>query len=305
MSDAEALPLFDSHAHLDLEPFDDDRLAMLQRARAVGVQAVVVPGITTASSAAIVQMAAASAGTLSASSSALIAPRLFAAVGVHPNSSGAFGEAAAAEQEVAALQQLAGAAEVVAIGEIGLDNYWDDVAPAVQQEAFRRQLALAAEAGKPVIIHSREANDEVAAVLRDWVAGSHFRNSPLARRPFAGVLHAFSGDAALAEEAYSWGFVLGLGGPVTFKGARALHAVVPQLRLDRLMLETDAPYLTPHPHRGSRNEPAYLTLVVQALAALYETPPNQVAAATTAVALRFFDLENRVRSDLSTPDLTS
>jgi TatD DNase family protein len=122
----------------------------------------------------------------------------------------------------------------------------------------------------------------------------------LAMRPFAGVLHAFSGDQALAEEAYEWGFVLSLGGPVTFKNAHSLHELVPHLRLDRLMLETDAPFLTPHPYRGQRNEPAHVRLVCEQLAALLDVPAADVAAQTSAVAELFFGLENTsgVEADL-------
>jgi TatD DNase family protein len=288
----EPLPLFDSHAHLDLDSFDADRESMLERAAQAGVQAVVMPGITLRNSAGLLRLTeAASARADDDPPSAR--PRLFAAVGVHPNSSGDFAHAQAVERTISRLQELAAHPSVVAIGEIGLDNYWKDVEPAVQELAFRRQLALAAELGKPVIIHSRDANEQVAAVLRDWVGGSHFRSSPLAQRPFAGVLHAFSGDLTLAEEAYGWGFVLGLGGPVTFKGARALHQLAPALALDRLMLETDSPYLTPHPHRGARNEPAHLPLVCQALATLTGHAPLEVAQTTTAVAVQFFGLESR------------
>ncbi len=243
--------LIDSHCHLDLEQFDLDRDLVVERARAAGVGLIVNPGIDLAHS----QRGLALTQKYS---------EVFAAVGVHPNSAADFSNAT-----MDTLRTLADAPKVVAIGEIGLDYYWDKVAPAQQLAAFKAQLALAAEVGLPVIIHSREANEDVADVLRRWVHGAHFRASALAMRPYAGVLHAFSGDLALAEEAYSWGFVLSLGGPVTFKNAHDLHALAPSLHLDRLMLETDAPYLTPHPHRGSRNEPAYVALVRDRLAELY------------------------------------
>lgn len=265
--------LIDSHCHLDLDIFDADRAAVLQRAAVAGVRAIVNPGIDLAHSRAAIDLAQRTHG-------------VWAAVGVHPTSSADF-----SQTHVDGLRALAAEAGVVAIGEIGLDFYWKDVAPAQQQAAFEAQLALAAELGLPVIIHSRDANDDVAATLKAWVAGAHFRASPLARRPFAGVLHAFSGNAALAEEAYSWGFVLGLGGPVTFRNAHELHALAPELRLDRLMLETDAPYLTPHPYRGKRNEPAHVTLVCAALAQLYGVDASEVAAATSQVALSLYGLQ--------------
>lgn len=266
--------LIDSHCHLDLPQYDADRAAVLARAQAAGVAMVVNPGIDLDHSRSAVDLAHRYA-------------MVHAAVGVHPNSSRDF-----APETVAALRALAADDRVVAVGEIGLDYHWDDVAPAQQKRAFEAQLELAADVGLPVIIHSRKANDDVAAILAAWVESSMFQASPLARRPYAGVLHAFSGDRALAEEAYGWNFVLSLGGPVTFRNAGALHALAPHLRLDRLMLETDGPYLTPHPHRGKRNEPAYISLVRDRLADLREEDPDRIAAVTSQVALRFFGLED-------------
>jgi TatD DNase family protein len=280
MRNAAAL-LVDSHCHIDLEHFAADREAVLARACAAGVASIIIPGIDLAQNRGALALAEQDAG-------------LFVAVGVHPNSAGEFSDAALAE-----LHCLARHKKVVAVGEIGLDYYWDKVSPEQQRQAFVQQLDLAAGVGLPVIIHSRDANADVADVLRTWVHGERFRRSPLAQRPFAGVLHAFSGDLALAEEAYSWGFVLSLGGPVTFRNARTLHELVPHLRLDRLMLETDAPYLTPHPWRGKRNEPAYVALVVEQLAHLYGTTPAEVAHVTTAVAQRFFQLEDRFGADVT------
>jgi TatD DNase family protein len=265
--------LVDSHCHLDLEHFAADRPAVLARAQAAGVGLIINPGIDLAHSQAAIALAERH-------------PEVYAAVGVHPTSSAAFDDSWLAE-----LRRLAAHPKVVAIGEIGLDYYWKSVEPAQQAVAFRAQLALAAELGLPVIIHNREAHADVAATLRAWVESAATRSSPLAACPFWGVLHAYSGDRALAEEAYEWNFVLSLGGPVTYTNARRLHELVPQLRLDRLMLETDAPYLTPHPRRGQRNEPALLAVVCEALARLYDTSPATVAATTTAVAQRFFGLE--------------
>jgi TatD DNase family protein len=271
--------LIDSHCHLDLEQFVADRDEVLGRARAAGVRAIVNPGIDVEGCRTLLDLADAT-------------PELYAAVGVHPNSTAEFSHA-----DVEALRALAAHAKVVAIGETGLDYYWQKVDVPTQQDAFEQQLGLAAELGLPVIIHCRDANDDVAAVLRNWVGGVAFKGSPLARRRFAGVLHAFPGDLALAEEAYTWGFVVGLGGPVTFRNARALHALVPQLRLDRTMIETDAPYLTPHPHRGERNEPAYVALVAEQVAHLCGRTVDEVARATTAVAAELYDLEDVLRDD--------
>lgn len=282
MSRVTADTLVDSHCHLDLPHFDADRAVVIDRARAAGVRLIVNPGIDLEHC----QRALALAETI---------PELYVAVGIHPNSADQF-DAATPNT----LRELAQHPKVVAIGEIGLDFYWDTVAPNVQEQALLRQLDLAAELGLPVIIHSRDANATVAAVLRSWVAGAPFQQSPLQQRAFAGVLHAFSGDLALAEEAYGWNFVLGLGGPVTYRNARDLHALTPKLRIDRLMLETDAPYLTPHPYRGQRNEPAYVALVCAQVAQLCGLTPVAVAAQTTATALRFYGLEDRLGVDSTT-----
>ena len=268
--------LVDSHCHLDLDQFDADRDSVINRARAAGVQVMVNPGIDLAQCRQAFDLAAQY-------------PEVYLAMGIHPNSSGDFNQATIDE-----LRTLAAHPKVVAIGEIGLDYYWQKVDYAQQALAFQAQLTLAAELGLPVIIHSRESNADVAAILAAWVQSEAFRHSPLAARPFAGVLHAFSGDLALAQAAYSWNFVLSLGGPVTFKNARVLHELIPHLRLDRLMLETDAPYLTPQPHRGTRNEPAYVALVCAQIAQLYGTTVAAVATTSTNLAYQFFGLENQL-----------
>ena len=282
MIESGVVRLVDSHCHLDLAQFDADRDDVLARARAAGVAAIVNPGIDLDQCRGALALAADT-------------PGLFVAVGVHPNSADEWTFDSYDE-----LRKLAAMPKVVAIGEIGLDYYWDKTPPAIQRRVFEQQLELAAEVGLPVIIHNRDASADVAALLRAWVAGSHFAASPLAARPYAGVLHAFGGDLALAEAAYTWNFVLSLGGPVTFTNARELHALAAQLDLDRLMLETDAPYLTPHPHRGKRNEPAYVQLVCARLANLLGTTPADVAARTTALAHRFFQLEDQPGATVAT-----
>lgn len=278
--------LVDSHCHLDLQQFDADRAEVVARAKAQGVALIVNPGIDLEHC----RRALALAEQIE---------ELYIAVGIHPNSAESFGDLA-----LRTLEELAKHPKVVAIGEIGLDFYWKTSTPETQHRAFVRQLELAATLGLPVIIHSRDANHAVREVLTEWVNSRPFRQSPLAQRPFAGVLHAYSGDLALAEEAYRWNFVLGLGGPVTFRNAHDLRKLVPQLRLDRLLLETDAPYLAPHPFRGKRNEPAYLALVCETLAHLFARTPEEIAMQTTATALRFFGLEDRFGVDFSSHVLT-
>lgn len=262
--------LVDSHCHLDMAQFDADRAAVLERAKTRGVSMIVNPGIDLLHCRQAIDLAERH-------------PQVYAAVGIHPNSSADF-----SAQTLTQLRGMVDHPKVVAIGEIGLDYYWGTVSRQQQARAFRAQLELAAELGLPVIIHNREASSDLARILQEWADSAQTRNSPLAEKPFWGVLHAFSGDAELAQAAPNWNFALGLGGPVTFRNARALHQLVPHLDLDRLMLETDAPWLTPHPFRGKRNEPAYVALVAEKLAELLAVPVEEIADRTTAVALSIF-----------------
>lgn len=273
--------IIDSHCHLDLEQFDEDRSEVLARAKAAGVRIIVNPGIDLNHCRQAIALAEQHA-------------EVYVAVGIHPNSSNEFDVAS-----VAALREMAQHPKVVAIGEIGLDYHWKWVDPQQQKIAFAAQLTLAAEIGLPVIIHCREANEDVMSMLEQWAHQPMTRQSPLAERQFWGVLHAFPGNLEMAKKAYEINFVLGLGGPVTFKNAHALHGLVPQLRLDRLMIETDAPYLTPHPYRGQRNEPSYVKLVCEQIAALLHKGVEEVATTTSAVAARFFNLEVVLGSDCS------
>lgn len=285
--------LIDTHCHLDLEQFDADRTEVLARARAAGVGAIVIPSIDMTNVERVVALAEKSA--LSTDAEEIV---LYAAVGVHPNSAATW-----RDDTLDSLHLLATQPHVVAIGEIGLDNYWKDATPRQQEDVLCQQLELAAEVGKPVIIHNREATEQVHAILREWVRSDAFRSSPLARRRFAGVLHAFGSGMAEAEEAWEWGFVLGLGGPVTFRNAHNLHRLVPQLQMDRLMLETDAPYLTPHPYRGKRNEPGHLALVCERIAELRGITAEAVAESTTAVARALFMLEDSILEDTIRADI--
>jgi TatD DNase family protein len=217
-------------------------------------------------------------------------PNVYAAVGVHPNDCADFDDEA-----VSQLRGLARHPKVVAIGEIGLDDYWKQVPQDQQLRALRAQLALAAECDLPVILHSRNArgdetgrcNADLLREIEQWGPAARTRRGEDA---ILGIWHAFSGGLAEAQAAYRAGLVLGLGGPVTFQNARRLHALAPQLRFDRLLLETDAPYLAPHPYRGQRNEPVYIPLIAQALADLFGTLPERVADQTTITAGQCFRL---------------
>lgn len=264
------MTLIDTHAHLDFRQFDPDRQAVVERARAAGVAAIVNVGADLDSSRRAVQLA----GEYG---------MVYAAVGMHPHDAKQLDGAVLAE-----LRELARQPKVVAVGEIGLDFYRDRSPRDMQRRAFRAQLAWAAKLGKPVVIHDRDAHDEIMEILTDWTAG--LATSPLASR--VGVLHTFSGDLSMAERAMALGFYISISGPVTYKNARQLPEIVSALPLDRLLVETDCPFLTPHPHRGKRNEPAYVRLVAERIAALRGIPFDDLAEATTANAKRLFDLSN-------------
>ena len=255
--------MIDSHCHLDFPQFDADRDEVLARSRAAGVTALVNPGADLESSRRAVAMAERRTA-------------IYAAVGVHPHDATTLDGPALAE-----LRQLAAHPKVVAIGEIGLD-YYRDLSPRDRQRAaFDAQLALAAELNLPVIVHQREAAADVLAALRAWAGGGHS----------GCVLHAFAGEEAMADEAVAQGFYLGLGGPLTYRNARRLPEIVPRLPLERLLLETDAPYLPPHPYRGQRNEPAYLALVAHRLAELRALPLETLANQVTENTRRAFRLK--------------
>jgi TatD DNase family protein len=255
--------LIDTHTHLDFPQFDGDRERVIERAATAGVEAIVNAGAGLASSQAAVALAEAH-------------PQIYAAVGVHPHDAKTVTGKTLEELRVLALHP-----KVVAIGEIGLDFYRDLSPRDQQRQAFQQQLALASELQKPVIIHDREAHKEIMTTLRQWAKGSP--------EP-AGVLHCFSGDLAMAQEAIELGFYISIAGPVTFRNARRLRELVRQLPLTKLLIETDCPYLTPHPHRGKRNEPAYVKLVAQEIARARETSVEEVARITSDNAQALFAL---------------
>jgi len=254
--------MIDSHCHLDFSHFDQDRDEVLARAAEAGLVAIVNPGADLESTRRAVALAHKYAN-------------LYAAVGIHPHDASTLNPLALSE-----LRQLAAHPKVVAVGEIGLD-YYRDLSPRAQQRAaFEAQLALAHELGLPVIIHQRESAADVMAILRDWAAAGYT----------GCVLHAFSGDEATADEAVALGFYIGVGGPLTFQNARRLPEIVARLPLDRLLIETDAPYLAPHPYRGKRNEPAYVAVVAHRLAELRQMPLEAVARQVTNNARQLFRL---------------
>lgn len=253
--------LVDTHCHLDFDRFDEDRDEIVARAAEAGVMRVIVPSLDLENASTVLQLAERYEA-------------VYAAVGVHPNSASGW-----QETWLDTVRELAGHEKVVAIGEIGLDYYWDRTPKATQHAAFSAQLELAAELGLPVIVHNREASDDLLRLLAA---------SPLAGRAEPGVLHSFSAPPAAAEEAVAAGYYLGFTGPLTFPKADELRAIAAAAPLDRLLVETDAPFLAPQAHRGKRNEPAYVALVAEQLAALHGMNLAEMAAQTTANARRLF-----------------
>jgi len=250
--------LIDSHAHLHFPQFDEDRKDVIDRARAAGLVAVINVGTDLASTRAAVSLAETE-------------KFVYATVGVHPHHAEELTDAVLGE-----LRQLSQHPKVVAIGEIGLDYYRDYTPRPIQREAFRRQLDLAAEVGLPIVVHSREAHDEVLDTLRGWEG--------------TGVLHSYAGGPERLDAVMELGFRIGISGPVTFSSAEDLRKVAGRVPLDRLLVETDCPYLTPIPYRGKRNEPAYVRYVVNEIAEARGVPEAEVARATVENAKRLFGL---------------
>jgi TatD DNase family protein len=260
--------LVDSHCHLDFDVFHVDRDEVVNRAREAGVTRIVNPGVDIETSEAVVKLAEK-------------IPELYAAVGIHPNEVQSL-----AEILDGTLEHLLSKPKVTAIGEIGLDYYRERTAKDLQIKAFEGQLNLAKETGLPVIVHNRAATEDTLQILSAWVAGLRVTKPDLARRP--GVLHSFSGTLDEAEQAVDMGFLIGITGPVTFPKAVELQQIVSILPLESLLVETDAPFLTPHPWRGKRNEPGYVKYTVEKIAGLREIDFEQVAEKTTANAIRIF-----------------
>jgi TatD DNase family protein len=250
--------LIDSHAHLDFRHFDDDREKVIGRAQKTGLVTIVNIGTSLASSRASVELAERYAF-------------IYATVGVHPHDA-----KMVAPPLLDQLRSLAQHRKVVAVGEIGLDYYRDLSPRSVQRRVFAEQLALAGELGLPVVVHSRDAHDDVLAALREWKG--------------TGVLHSYSAGPGLLEEVLALGFSVGISGPVTFPKADALREVAAAVPMDRLLVETDCPYLTPKPYRGRRNEPAYVQYVVEEVARVRDMPPVDVAQATADNACRLFGI---------------
>lgn len=255
--------LFDSHCHLFDEQFHEDLDAVMARATEADVQRFVVPAVDADSAERALQLAARFDG-------------VYAAAGLHPESL-----EAVKEEDFQRIEELTQQDKIVAVGEIGLDYHWDVAPRDVQMQVFRRQLQIAKRVNLPVIIHNRDATEDTVRILEEEASDGRLR----------GVMHCFTGSIETARRCMNFGFYISFGGPVTFKNAKNVQATAEQIPLDRLLVETDSPYLSPHPLRGKRNEPARVRLVAEKLAELQGVTLEELSDISTANASKLFGVK--------------
>jgi TatD DNase family protein len=253
--------LFDTHAHLNDEKFSEDREEVIQRAQECGVSRIVNVGFN----------------RVTIPQSIALAEKydfIYSAVGWHPQDAKDM-----QDEDFQWLRELSKHKKVVAIGEIGLDYYWDTSPKDVQKEVFRKQIRLARELQMPIIIHDREAHQDIVDILREENAAE-----------IGGIMHCFSGSLEIAEACLEMNFYISFGGPVTFKNAKKPKEIAKQIPMNRLLVETDCPYLTPEPYRGKRNESGYVRYVAEEVAALRGMSFEELASITFENANRLFRL---------------
>ena len=253
--------IIDTHTHLDAHAFDEDREAIIRRAREAGVDRMINIGFNRETIPTTMELAETH-------------DFIYAAVGWHPVDS-----IHMKPEDLEWIASLCKHEKVVAIGEIGLDYHWDTSPKDVQQRVFREQINLAREVGKPIIIHNRDAHEDIVKILKEERA-----------EEVGGVMHCFSGSWETARQCLDLGFYISLGGPVTFKNARVPKEVLKHVPLDRLLIETDCPYLAPHPNRGKRNEPSYVRYVAEAAAEMKGKTLEEISRITTENAEKCFRL---------------
>lgn len=274
--------MLDTHCHIDEEAFVADREEVIARQRAAGVEAMIVPGVNVASIDTVLEVCHQHPGYC------------FPALGLHPEDVKADWQTALETVEKAI---RAHRSELVAIGEIGLDYYWDKTYKAEQQEVLRRQLLLARELDLPVILHNREATEDIVRLVRE-TANEKLKIKNYELKPLRGVFHCFNGSKETAQQILEMGFYLGIGGVLTFKNCKLSDTLsdlnnTPSLEGrvgERLLLETDAPYMAPVPHRGERNESRFIQHVADRLAVVFSSTPEAIMAQTTTNAKRLFGL---------------
>lgn len=251
----------DTHCHLNLNHFENDLEQVLHRAQQEDVDRILVPGIDLETSRKAVEISEQY-------------EFVYAAAGIHPNNAHTWQSNSFEE-----LKELIRHPKVVAIGEIGLDYYRNYAEPALQKEILAAQMALAAESSKPLVIHNRNALPDLMPLLAEWVRSLHRAGNKLATKP--GVLHSFEGDIAAANQAIQLGFFIGIAGPVTFSNAKERQTITREIPSRAMIAETDSPFLAPHPHRGHRNEPAWVSLIVQKIATLKALSLEEIANTLT------------------------
>lgn len=251
----------DTHVHLNADQYEEDIDEVIQRAQDAGVEKMVVVGFDRKT-------------ILKAMELTEMHAFIYAVVGWHPVDA-----IDCTEKDLEWIESLAAHPKVVGIGETGLDYHWGKSPRDVQQEVFRKQIRLAQKVNLPIIIHNRDATADVVRILKEEEA-----------EKTGGIMHCFGGSVETANECINMNFMISLGGPVTFKNAKAPKQVATEISLDYLLIETDAPYLAPHPYRGKRNEPAWVTLVAEEIARLKNIPVEEVAKRTTANALKVFNI---------------
>lgn len=257
--------IFDTHAHYDDGQFNEDRKEILASMPGLGVGTIVNVSATYESCERVIALAQEY-------------PYVYSAVGIHPDEVGVLDE-----EKFAAMKKLFQKEKVVAVGEIGLDYYWDNESHEVQKKWFVRQLELARELSLPVLIHSREAAADTMYIMKTHAQG------------LSGVIHCYSYSKEMAEEYVKMGFYIGIGGVVTFKNAKKLKSVVEAIPLEKIVLETDCPYMAPEPYRGKRNQSSYLQYVAEKIAELKGVSVEEVITVTEANARKMYGLEGEVR----------
>lgn len=255
--------LIDTHVHIYHDLFDADRHDAIQRAFDAGIERMILPAIDVPSIHAALELCERYVG-------------LFAMSALHPSETGS-----ATEEDFDEVRELCLHPKVVAVGETGLDYYWDRSFDAAQHASLRRHIRLAIETDLPLVLHNREAGEDLVRILREEIDATN------PAKPLRGVFHCFGGPTELVDDVADLGFHYGIGGTVTFKNS-GVDRIAADVSMDRVLLETDAPFLPPVPHRGKRNEPAYLTLVVEKMAEVRGLSVEEVARITTENAQRLF-----------------
>ncbi|OVE34891.1 hydrolase TatD [Priestia aryabhattai] len=255
--------LFDTHVHLNAEQYEDDLQEVINRALEKGVQNMVVVGFDEPTIKKAIQIAE-------------TYDFIYASVGWHPVDA-----IDMTDEHLAWIEELAQHPKVVALGEMGLDYHWDKSSKEVQKDVFRRQIRLARKVNLPIIIHNRDATEDVVTILKE----EHVEE-------VGGIMHCFTGSIEVAKQCMDMNMYISFGGPVTFKNAKKPKEVAAELPLDKLLIETDCPYLTPHPFRGKRNEPGYVSYVAEQIAELKGITYEELADITTANAKKLFGIND-------------